>query len=408
MPSLEWSRVPVGPEARRWVTRGNCKTVLVIVHTVTSGQRLLEAVQLVQSDLRVQVLFTVAKDVFNNGVEEFVESLGGGMVLPWQQAVNERFDLAIAASLGSVHEIRAPLIVMEHGAGFNKLVPRTPGRRVVGARATYGLDPQRLLRDGAVIPDAIVLPHLTDLARLARECPQAVPSAEVIGDPIYDRLAVSLDDRALYRRALDVRPRQKLVAVSSTWGTESLFGKFELLNRLVRELPASAYKVVALLHPNIWSAHGARQVRAWLADSQRRGLQVVQPKDEWLGVLIAADWVIGDHGSATLYGAAIGRPILLARFPSEDVDPSSPSGDLAAIAPRINRYQPLATQLTRAAVALKPEDYQRIEERLTSAPGQFHRNMRRLMYRLMNLRQPASIPVATPVPMPFLTPYHGG
>ncbi|WP_246239298.1 hypothetical protein [Acrocarpospora corrugata] len=381
--------------------------MLVIVHTVTTGQRLLEAIRLLDSDLRVQTLFTVAEDAFNNGVEEFVQGLGG-LLLPWRQAVTERFDLAIAASFGSIHEIHAPLIVMAHGASFNKLVPRPPGRRVAGARGTYGLDAQRLLRDGSVIPDAIVLPHQTDLGRLAIECPQAVPSAEVIGDPIYDRLAVSRDDRALYRRALDVWPRQKLIAVSSTWGTESLFGRGDLVNRLVRELPASEYKVVALLHPNVWYMHGSWQVRAWLADSVRRGLQIVPPNDDWLGVLVAADWVVGDHGSATLYGASIGIPILLARFPADDVAPSSPQGELAAIAPRINRYQRLATQLNRAASTLKPEHYQRVEERITSAPGHFHRNMRRLMYRLMNLRQPASIPVAAPAPMPFLNPYHGG
>lgn len=37
MSSCDWRRVPIGLDARRGATRGGCKTVLVIVHTVTSG-----------------------------------------------------------------------------------------------------------------------------------------------------------------------------------------------------------------------------------------------------------------------------------------------------------------------------------------------------------------------------------
>lgn len=50
MSGHEWSRVPIGLDARRWVTRRDCKMVLVVVHTVTSGQRLLDTVRLVESD----------------------------------------------------------------------------------------------------------------------------------------------------------------------------------------------------------------------------------------------------------------------------------------------------------------------------------------------------------------------
>ncbi|MEV7009965.1 hypothetical protein [Streptosporangium sp. NPDC051022] len=401
MSDHEWSRVPVGLDARRWVTRRDCKTVLVVVHTVTSGQRLLDTARLVESDLRIQVVFTMAPDVFSNGVAQFIGGLGA-VALPWLQATQQKFDLAVAASLGAVHEIHAPLIVMPHGAGFNKLVPARDGSAGED-RVPYGLDAQRLMRDGAVLPAAIVLPHEAELGRLGRTCPQALPVAEVVGDSSYDRLIASLPHRGSYRRALKVGPNQKLVVVTSTWGPQSLFGRHSgLLPRLLAELPRKEFRVVALFHPNVWFGHGIWQVRTWLAECLRGGLSLVPPEADWRAVLAAADWVIGDHGSASLYGAATGKPVMLAGFPHADVDPASALARLAAVAPRVSRRGSLRDQLDRAAGEMRPGRYRAVTEQITSAPGRFDRNMRRLIYRLLDLRQPETVPVTVPVPVPHL------
>ncbi|MEV8636038.1 hypothetical protein AB0395_30715 [Streptosporangium sp. NPDC051023] len=399
----EWSRVPVGLDARRWVTRRDCKTVLVVVHTVTSGQRLLDTVRLVESDLRIQVVFTMAPDVFSNGVAQFIGGLGA-VALPWLQATQQReFDLAVTASLGAVHEIHAPLIVMPHGAGFNKLVAVRDGARSAGDRVAYGLDAQRLMHDGAVLPTAIVLPHESELGRLGRTCPQALPAATVIGDSSYDRLIASLPHRDSYRRALKVGRHRKLVVVTSTWGPQSLFGRHSgLLPRLLAELPREEFRVVALFHPNVWFGHGIWQVRTWLADCLRRGLSLVPPEADWRAVLAAADWVIGDHGSVTLYGAATGAPVMLAGFPHADVDPASALAKLAAVAPRVSRRGSLRDQLDRAAAEMRPGQYRTVTEHITSEPGRFDRNMRRLIYRLLDLRQPEPLPPTAPAPVPHL------
>lgn len=403
MSGHEWSRVPIGLDARRWVTRRDCKMVLVVVHTVTSGQRLLDTVRLVESDLRVQVVFTMAPDVFSNGVARFIDGLGAVSV-PWLQATQQRFDLAITASLGAVHEIHAPLIIMPHGSGFNKLVAVRDGARAVGDRVAYGLDAQRLLHDGTVLPAAIVLSHTSELGRLGRTCPEALPRATVIGDSSYDRLVAGLPHRDSYRRALGVGPDRKLVVVSSTWGPQSLFGRrSELLPRLLTELPQREFRVVVLLHPNVWFGHGIWQVRTWLADCLRRGLSLVPPEADWRAVLAAADWVIGDHGSATLYGTATGVPVMLASFPRSDVDPASTLAELAAITPRVSRRGSLRDQLARVAVEIRPGHYRTVTERITSAPGRFDRNMRHLIYRLLNLRRPATIQATAPAAVPFLT-----
>jgi hypothetical protein len=98
--------------------------VLIAVHSVTTGQRLAEILPLFESDPRVQVVFTAAPDVFRNGVAGLLRQLDG-VVIGWEQATRTTFDLALAAGYEAVHELHAPLIVVPHGAGRNKLVPHS-------------------------------------------------------------------------------------------------------------------------------------------------------------------------------------------------------------------------------------------------------------------------------------------
>jgi len=72
---MEWRQVPLGLDAERWATRAGCKTVLVVVHTVTMGQRLAKILPLFETDLRVQVVFTAAPHPFGNGVTRLLRRL---------------------------------------------------------------------------------------------------------------------------------------------------------------------------------------------------------------------------------------------------------------------------------------------------------------------------------------------
>ncbi|MFF9567828.1 hypothetical protein [Streptomyces sp. NPDC014685] len=397
--------VPIRLDVERWITRKIRRTVLAVVHTVTSGQRLLEAIRLLEGDARVQVFFTAAPDVFSHGVHSFLEELNG-LVLPWPQACQMPFDLALAAAHGGLDDLHAPVIVLPHGAGHNKKVPGGQRGRPVAERGVYGLNREWLVRDGRLVPESIVLAHHEDLHRLGRDCPEALPAAEVIGDPCYDRIAASLPLRALYREALRTGARQRLVLVCSTWGTRSLFGRApELLERLVTELPQEDYRVAVLLHPNIWNAHGEWQIRSWLASPGRVGLTVISQYADWVGALVAADYVVGDHGSVSLYGATTGVPVLMAGAPEADVDPGSPVAELAAIAPRLDADRPIGRQLSRATALYRKQRYEQVAARITSEPGRFACRMRALIYRKLRLRAPAVRPAAEHAPLPFTLRY---
>lgn len=391
----EWQSVPVGPKAERYVTRTTCKTVLVAVHTVVAGHRLLDVVGLIESDPRVQLVYSRAPDVFGGGVDEYLSSLGV-LEIPWAQAVHERFDLALAAAHGDIANVNAPVMVFPHGAAF--------GKRAGGTGPVYGLDAGRLLRDGRPVVASLVLSHDSQLETLRRQCEQALDVAVVAGDPCLDLLMASTPSREDYRWALGVRPGQELVLLASTWGPHSLFQRFErYLPTLLKQLDPARYRVAMLVHPAVWFGHGRRQVRAWLSAARAAGLVLVEPEVDWRAAVVAADHVIGDHGSTTVYAAALGRPVLCADLPVHSINPDSPQSLLGMSAPRLIRSRPVVPQLDEAARwrdSLAPDTFAR---QLTSRPGRAHRLLRAEMYRLLGLSVPGRHRAVEPVPVPVPT-----
>lgn len=411
-------RVPVGEDAERWVTRVGCRRILLIVHNVTSATRLLDVLPLFNSDVRVQLFATcTGSSPFLAGVPELLAQ-AGLPVLPWDQAKDTEFDLAVAASYGGeLGSIRGKLAVLSHGMGYNKKLatPDTGHRTPV-----FGMAPDWLLEDGRPIASATVLSHPEQLERLRSACPEAVPTAVLAGDPCYDRILAALPQRDRFRRALGVRPGQRLIVISSTWAARSLFGGAGpgeagepgtddllpwLLSRLAAELPADEYRTTAVLHPNIWYGHGPGQVRAWLDNARRAGLDAIPPLDGWRQALIAADCVLGDHSSVTYYAASIGIPVLLGAFPQEDLDPLSPVAALGRTAPRLLRRGSLRAQIDRAITSHNPGRYGELAEQTSSSPGESAALLRRLFYGLMDIPEPPGHPaLLDPLPLPPYTP----
>ncbi|WEO95190.1 hypothetical protein A6P39_014810 [Streptomyces sp. FXJ1.172] len=415
-------RVPVGEDAERWITRAGCRRVLFVVHNVTSATRLLDVLPLFHGDLRLQMVATcTGSSPFLAGVPELL-ARAGLPVLPWDQAKDTPFDLVVSASYGGeLAALQGKLAVLSHGAGYNKRLAtpdtghRTPDTGHPSPAPVFGLSPDWLLDDGRPLATATVLSHPEQLDRLRSGCPEAAPTAVLAGDPCYDRVLAALPHRDLFRRALGVGPGQRLIVVSSTWASRSLFGgAWEpesddllpwLLSRLTAELPADEYRTVAVLHPNIWYGHGPGQVRAWLDNARRAGLDAIPPLDGWRQALIAADCVLGDHSSVTYYAASIGVPVLLGAFPQQDLDPLSPVAALGRDAPRLVRRGSLRAQIDRVVAAHDPGRYKELAEQASSAPGESAALLRRLFYGLMDLPEPGGRPaLLDPLPLPPYLP----
>ncbi|MFE2309398.1 hypothetical protein ACFXCR_06440 [Streptomyces sp. NPDC059431] len=120
-------RAERGLPTRRWLTVPAERTVLGVIHNVTSATRLLDVLDVFEADPRVRVVFTcTGSSAFEDGIAEFV-SAHGLFFLPWESALKERFDLAVSTSRGgNLEDISAPLIGAPHGAGYNKKLSKNP------------------------------------------------------------------------------------------------------------------------------------------------------------------------------------------------------------------------------------------------------------------------------------------
>jgi hypothetical protein len=374
--------------------------VLAVVHNTTAATRLLDILPLFATDPRIDTVFTCpGSSAFPGGTDEFLARAGITDLLPWKQALRRESDLAVAASYGGdLHKIKAPLMVVPHGMGYNKYLA-TRGRSPV-----FGMDSAWLMHRGRLVPSVIVLSHPEQLDRLAAACPPAGKAALVAGDPCFDRMLASLPLRETYRQALGITPGQRLVVISSTWGDASLYGADPgLVHRLARRLDLDSYRLAVALHPNIESHHLRWQTRMWLDDCARAGVLVLPDEDHWRPALVAADLTIGDHGSVTFYSAALGTPLLLASAPAEKVDPRSPIAKLLRTAPRFDAGADPAAQIERALARHDPADLAPITELTTAMPGGSAAALREAIYRCLELPAPASPAGTRVLPVPEIT-----
>lgn len=395
-------RVPVGHDAHRWSTFRGQRTLVVAARTVTSTVRALETLpSLVRDDSRVTVVFAYdPTSAFNAGVLDLLRDTGC-RVMPWEQLGHTTPDLILSASENiDVPEGDCPVLVLPHGVGFQKLVPdsRSPHDRL------SGVVKDSLLETGRAW---LAVSHPAQEEQLLAAHPKAAGRTLLVGDPCFDELVGSRPHRETYREAMGVAEHQRLVMVSSTWGPTSLLASHpELLPRLLAQLPCDEYRVGAIVHPNVWSAHGAWQMRTLQAAALDAGLLLMPTVHAWRPGLVAADVLIGDHGSVTLYGASAGTPLLLAAF-GRDAVPGTAVHHLAAVAPRLNAHQDLRRQVEDVAREHTPRRYAAVAEHAFAESGHALARLRTAVYHLLKLSEPPSpppSPLALPVPDPPASP----
>ncbi|MEY9847334.1 hypothetical protein [Streptacidiphilus sp. MAP5-3] len=320
--------------------------MLVATRTLTSAIRALEALPaLVDGDERVEVLFAHdPTSAFGSGVPELLRRHGCRTV-PWEHVAEAAPDLVLSASENVDVPGDCPVLVIPHGVGFHKHVPDA---RSTGSRLS-GLVPERLLGRATM-----TVAHPDQQAQLAAADPRAGAGAVLVGDVCREQLLASLPQRAAYRRALGVQPGQRLVVVSSTWASSSLLGRRpHLPTQLLGALPMDGYRVALVAHPNIWAFHGPEAIHRVLAPAIGAGLLLIPPDRGWQAAVVAADAVLGDHGSVTFYAATLDRPTAVATF-GEDAVPGTTGAEFGSSAPRLASHRPLREQVEELITGHKP------------------------------------------------------
>lgn len=395
---LPFLRVPVGKDAHRWSTFPGERTLVVATRTLTSAIRALEVLPaLLRADPRVTVVFTHdPTSAFSDGALDLLHD-SGCRVMRWSQLPHITPDLILSASENiDVPEGDCPVLVLPHGVGFQKYVPDSRS----SASRLSGVVPDALLDAGRAW---LALSHPEQERQLLSAHPKSAGRTLVVGDPCLDELVASATRRGGYRRALGVADHQRLVLLSSTWGPTSLIGRSPgLPARLLADLPWDTYRVALVLHPNVWAAHGSWHVRVLQAEALDAGLLLMPPVHDWRPALVAADAVIGDHGSVTMYGAALGTPLALAAY-GKDAVPGTAGADLARLAPR---FDPEGGALRQIEDILRvhagePERYAPVTARAFDGPGTALARLRTALYDLLRLKPPRSAP---PSPLTLTAP----
>ncbi|WP_112267932.1 hypothetical protein [Lentzea terrae] len=370
------------------------KRVLVEAGTLTGLNRALDCLPAIEADYRVQVVFTVPETGYEwAGLKDHLRQLGV-LVMPWHQAVETRFDLALSADRWGIEEIKAPLVLMSHGAMSIR-------SRIAHEKAKHDLTPEKLMRGDEVLPAKLMLATDDEVRTLARSCPEALPTAVIAGDPCLDRMVAGVPYSDRYLEALGAAPGQPMVFAVTSWSRHSLCGNDPaFFARLTYELTGTDYLVVASLHPFWWGECGKRQILSWLGPARERGLVVLPPDEGWRAAATVADVVMTDHGSAGQYAAALGVRTMMNVGSLVDVHPGTTAELLSRIAQPLHLDQPLLPQVERALATPVDPRHVELAARITGRPGQALAIHRREYYGLLGLPEPVHAVPVSPVPLP--------
>lgn len=362
----------------RWDTVVRSRRVLAVARTVTSLNRVLDVLAIFADDVRIQVVFVVNPGSrFGGDVPAVLERLGARTV-EWREAIATEYDLVISASdHDDLHQLRGPLVLLPHGAGFQKYSPYGGGERA-------GLTSTALWHEGRPVPDTLVVSHENQRALVPDDLTDRV---FVGGDPSLDALTALVGRRGELRRQLGIGQNQILVTLTSTWGPRSLLGRWPTLPaQLLAELPWDEFRVAAVLHPNVWASHSAWQIRHWMRTALACGLILLPPTGPWQLGLAAADCVVGDHGSLSAYATGLGVPLLLGAFGAEEVPPGSPMGRLGEIVRRLDGQQSLAEQVRQELSASDRDVLRGLADQVFAQTGSSLVLLQRRLYELLDLQ----------------------
>ena len=379
--------------------------VLLVIHSPATVDRLVDVRTVLHDhdDIKIRVTLEEGsrRSQFRmDGVRKRLSDLGIEPI-PWRKAIRRRFDLVIAthATRGLLRLWWPNVIVMPHGAGYNRILPSKTGSR----KTPVGLSRKELTRlFGLLGPKVICLSAEEQREQLARGCRHLLARVRVVGDPAYAFLRRSMVCWQSFRGWLGVGHDQRLIVITSTWTDESLYRRHkEIAARLLAQLPADRYKIVLVQHPNIAAMDSVFGIDCSLKTEKAAGLIVLPPYDGgWRAALIAADLVIGDHGSVTFYAGAIDRPVLALRTGVAELAAESPFRDYLRLTSELDPEGDLRTQIERAVADYRPGQFDEVVPHVIGVSEDGLEQLRAIIFERLGRERPTKPIRFDPVPKP--------
>ncbi|WP_143760720.1 hypothetical protein [Actinosynnema mirum] len=335
---------------------------------------------------------------FSKGARDLLRGAGAYVIKNSKALRKAEVDLVVTASEKIDFSIFPETVtfVAPHGLGFHKLVPDAEKKK---ARRLSGLVKDKHLRDCVVRQ---VVTHSNQLEQLRKVTEHIEGKTELCGDLSFEIIRDSAHRRRAYRDEFGLKRGQKLVVVTSTWGSRSLLRQArELIGRLLNRLPREEYRIALVLHPNVWARKGEGAVMTDLERELAGGALLVRPEQGWHAGIVAADLVIGDHGSVSLYAAMNGTPFLLAAA-GDEVVPGTSMAALVEGAPRLRSGDDVLARCRAAMLGEGQLDAQTLLDRTIEQPEGAAARMRELFYGALGLSLPAAPLPRYAAPLPLL------
>lgn len=189
---------------------------------------------------------------------------------------------------------------------------------------SYSFGRGRLLtREGRRIYDRLWVTSAWDRELAENEVPEYIGRADVIGCQRRDRIFSLEAARPSTRESIGLATHEKLVLIASTHSGKTLLGEhFDLLTGLIStEIPNTKYHVI--IHPFASKNHPGKLEKILSICAESRGRVQMANQSQLEESLVAADLMISDHGSLSLYYAALNRPLAFVPLKS-NLLPESP------------------------------------------------------------------------------------
>lgn len=194
----------------------------------------------------------------------------------------------------------------------------------------------------------------------------------VVGSLMADKLILLNQEREIVRRKLSIQKEEQVFVIFSTWGPQSLIQRFGVT--LLESIPdvAENFKVYFILHPlnDRDEFAGKGTILELLADYTGNGIaERVNSATSWFPYLVAADVVLTDHTSLSLYYALLDKPLFFVPLASEVLTEESLIWQFYKLQKPYNPDMPLGCQLEGVIKNFSVEKHQELSHLLLDERG---------------------------------------
>jgi hypothetical protein len=363
--------------------RDGQRHVALVGHNVLMAQSALRAWACVADDPRLRArlfmpwtLRHVGKQLAREASIPFTPGLAWSRLHAW--------DLVIVATHVKPYHPAVPVVRMLHGIGSSSKIVR-------GHEFTYR--PTRVIRpDGKSLYASILESSEATAEEVVRRLPVLAGHVVVTGSLAADELLARQTEARSIRPEMGIRPAEHVVVMMSTFGPSSLMETVgrPLMEQMRRLTDARRYRFVVCTHPNLWSSRrGSRS--AWgefLRRQGQHGLIILEPTDDWVRALAAADAAISDHTSLAVAFALLGKPLAFVPVSEPALEVNSSISRLMSVSPVFVETANLGLFLDNLFAAGPTIHAREIAAEIVSCPGQAIARTTAELHRLLVLDGP--------------------